>query len=144
MTPHVHMTYVSHFTQSHGQEKSSSYYDLFDFRVLFYGHIPTLIPPFFLHRITTPILTVDVFIVQANLQEYMTWTLSSDTIFAGIFPSIFDPTSLHIPYPTLFSLMTVSTMFTSLCLMPSRSRTNDKEHDSIGTTGHQTTGLLDY
>ena len=34
-TPHVHMTYVysishvSHFTRSHGQEKSSSYYDPF-------------------------------------------------------------------------------------------------------------------
>ena len=68
-TPHVlyvHMTYVhsfSHafFTQSHGQEKSSSYYDLlYDFGVLLYGHTPTLIFFYFLHNPTTPILPIYV------------------------------------------------------------------------------------
>ena len=81
-TPHVHMTYVysfsyiyvPHFTRSHGQEKSLSYYDLFDFGVLLYGHIPTLIPPFFLHHSTTQIFTINIFIVWANLQEHVTWT----------------------------------------------------------------------
>ena len=35
------LSYILFFTQSHGQEKSSSHYDLFDFGVyLFYGHIP--------------------------------------------------------------------------------------------------------
>ena len=67
MTPHVlyvHMTYVysfsyvSFFTRSHGQEKSLLYYDLFDFGVLFYGRIPTLILFHFLHNPTTPILPV--------------------------------------------------------------------------------------
>ena len=64
---HVHMTYVysfshvSFFTRSHGQEKSLSYYDLlYDFRVLFYGRIPTLIFFHLLHDSTTPILTVHV------------------------------------------------------------------------------------
>ena len=64
-TPHVlyvHMTYVLFFTRSHGQEKSSSYYDLlYDFGVLFYGRTPTLI--FFFHLLyntTTPILPVYV------------------------------------------------------------------------------------
>ena len=60
-TPHVfyvHMTYVysfsyvSFFTQSHGQEKSLLNYDLFNFRVLLYGCIPTLI--FFFHFLNTP------------------------------------------------------------------------------------------
>ena len=69
MTPHayyVHMTYVysfpyvSFFTRSHGQEKSLSYYDLFDFGVLSYGCIFTLIFFYFLHNSTTPILPVYV------------------------------------------------------------------------------------
>ena len=59
---YVHMTYVysscSSFTRSHGQEKSLSYYDLFDFGVLFYGRISTLILYFLLLNRTTPILTV--------------------------------------------------------------------------------------
>ena len=70
-TPHVlyvHMTYVyslfsyvSHFTQSHGQEKSLLYYDLFDFGVLLYGRIPTLISFFHVfYNPTTPILPVYV------------------------------------------------------------------------------------
>ena len=48
------------FTQSHGQEKSLLYYDLFDFGVLFSGCIPTLIFFHFLHNPTTPILPVYV------------------------------------------------------------------------------------
>ena len=61
--PHVfyiHITYVysfsyvSFFTRSHGQEKSLSYYDLFDFRVLFYGCILTLVSFYFLHNPTPP------------------------------------------------------------------------------------------
>ena len=68
-TPHdfyVHMTYVysfshvSFFTQSYGQEKSLSYYDLFNFGVLSYGCIHTLIFFYFLHNPTTPILPVYV------------------------------------------------------------------------------------
>ena len=61
---YVHMTYVysfSHvpfFTRSHGQGKSLSYYDLFDFGVLFYGRLPTLIFFYFPHNPTTPILPV--------------------------------------------------------------------------------------
>ena len=63
---YVHMTYVysfSHvslFTRSHGQEKSLSYYDLFDFRVLLYGRTPTLILFYFLYNPTTPILPIYV------------------------------------------------------------------------------------
>ena len=81
-TPHVlyvHMTYVysisyvSHFTRSYGQEKSLSYYDLFDFRVLFYGCTPTLISIFFFNN-TTLILTINILIVWANLQQDMTRT----------------------------------------------------------------------
>ena len=70
MTPHVfyvHMTYVysfshvSFFTRSHDQEKSLSYYDLFDFGVLLiYGHTLTLIFLYFLCNSTTPILPVYV------------------------------------------------------------------------------------
>ena len=61
MTPHVfyaHMTYVfSFFTRSLDQEKSTSYYNLFDFGVLLiYGHIPTIILFCFFHNPTTPIL----------------------------------------------------------------------------------------
>ena len=52
-----------HFTQSHGQEKSLLYYDLFDFRVLLYGRTPTLIY-IFLFYTTTPILTINIFIVR--------------------------------------------------------------------------------
>ena len=65
--PYDHMTYVysflhvSLFTRSHGQEKSLSYYDLlYDFGVLFYGRIPTLIFFHFLHDPTTPILPVEI------------------------------------------------------------------------------------
>ena len=62
-TPHVHyvhMTYVSFFTRSYGQEKSLSYYDLFDFGVLSilrthpHPHFPLLPPqphhPYTRHR----------------------------------------------------------------------------------------------
>ena len=77
MTPHALWSYdlcsflphVSFFTQSHGQEKSLSYYDLFDFRVLFYGCTPTLI--FFSHLLnpTTPIHPIYVHQRWTYLQE---------------------------------------------------------------------------
>ena len=66
-------SYIFLFTQSHGQEKSSSYYDLFDFGVLFYRYTPILIFIFSFHH-TTPILTVDILIVWADLQQYVTGT----------------------------------------------------------------------
>ena len=75
-TPHVHMTYVysfshvSFFTQSYGQEKSLSYYDLFDFGVLFYGHIPTFIS-FLLLNHPSPILALQVLIIRADLKKGM-------------------------------------------------------------------------
>ena len=73
---YVHMTYVysfsyvSFFTRSHGQEKSLSYYDLFNFRVLFYGRIPTLIS-FSLFNHTPPILAIEILIIQAYLKKHM-------------------------------------------------------------------------
>ena len=61
MTYVYSFSYVSFFTRSHGQEKSLSYYDLFNFGVqLFYGRIPTLISFYLLHNSTTPILPVYV------------------------------------------------------------------------------------
>ena len=58
---YVYSLFMFHsFTRSHGQEKSISYYDLFDFGVLFYGRIPTLIFFYFLHNPTTPKLPVYV------------------------------------------------------------------------------------
>ena len=84
MTPHdlyVHMTYVysfshvSFFTQLYGQEKSLSYYDLFNFRVLLiYGHIPTLVFFYLLHNPTTPILPVYVDQRWPHLEKDTTWT----------------------------------------------------------------------
>ena len=77
---HVHMTYVysfshvSFFTRSHGQEKSLLYYDLlYDFGVLFYGRIPTLIFFHLLHDSTTPILTVHVDQQRPNLKKDTPW-----------------------------------------------------------------------
>ena len=78
-TPHVlyvHMTYVysfsyvSFFTRSGGQEKSLSYYDLFDFGVLFYRRILTLIFYFLIYH-PTPILTIKVLIIWADLEKSM-------------------------------------------------------------------------
>ena len=65
----IPFSYVSHFTQSHGQEKSLLYYDLFDFGVLLYGRIPTLIFFFHFFYTPTPILTIQVLIIQANLKK---------------------------------------------------------------------------
>ena len=54
------LSYVS-FTRSLDQEKSISYYDLFNFGVLpIYGRIPTLIFFYLLHNPTTPILPIYV------------------------------------------------------------------------------------
>ena len=62
--------YVSFFTRYNGQEKSLSYYDLFDFGVLLiYGRIPTLILPFFLLNRTTPILAIEVLIIRTDLKK---------------------------------------------------------------------------
>ena len=66
-----HMFYVFHFTQSHGQEKSLSYYDLlYDFGVLFYRRIPTLIFYFLLYH-ATPILTVYIYHATPILTVYI-------------------------------------------------------------------------
>ena len=54
-------SYVSFFARVYGQEKLLLYYDLFyDFGVLFYGRIFTLVFFYFLHNPTTPILPVYV------------------------------------------------------------------------------------
>ena len=72
---YVHMTYiysfshVSLFTQSHGQEKSLSYYDLLTSEFYFYGRIPTLISLLHFFHHPTPILTVQIFIIWADLEK---------------------------------------------------------------------------
>ena len=71
-----------------------------------------------------------------------TWSVSSDTIFACIFPSIFDPTSLHIPYPTPFSLMLVSSM--PLCLHTREQMTRKRFDWYNRTPNYSTTGLLTF
>ena len=77
---YVHMTYVysfshvSFFTRLCGQEKSSLYYDLFNFGVLFYGRILTLILFYFLHHPTTSILPIDVDQRQPHLEKDPTRT----------------------------------------------------------------------
>ena len=66
----IQFSYVSFFTRLRGQEKSLSYYDLFDFGVLLiYGRIPTLVFFHFLHNPTTPILPIDVDQRRSHLQE---------------------------------------------------------------------------
>ena len=94
-TPHVlyvHMTYVysfSHvslFTRSYDQEKSLSYYDLFQFKVLlFYRHIPTLISFYFLHEPTTPILPVYVDVRRTHLEKD---TTRSGSMVEGKIPRV--------------------------------------------------------
>ena len=66
----IPFSYASFFTQSYGQEKSLSYYDLFDFGVLLYGRTPTLIS-FYLFNHPTPILAIDVLIVGPHLEKYV-------------------------------------------------------------------------
>ena len=61
--------------------------------------------------------------------------------FCSYFLSIFDPTSLHIPYPTVSPLCLPLLCFISLCLHAHDRR---QEHDSTGITGHRTTHLLGY
>ena len=62
-------------------------------------------------------------------------------LFLLIFSSIFDPTSLHIPYPTFL-------LYAYLCyvypLMHFTLTNKQQGYDSIGMTGHQTTHLLGY
>ena len=50
--------------------------------------------------------------------------------FYSYFLPIFNPTSLHIPYPTF---MFIFVMFLSLCL---HAHNRQQEHNSIGTTDH--------
>ena len=77
MTPHVFydlclfpFSYVLSFTRSHGQEKSLSYYDLFNFGVLLiYGCISTLISFFLLLHHLTPILTIKILVIRADLKK---------------------------------------------------------------------------
>ena len=69
----IPLSYVLFFTQSHGQEKSSSYYDLFNFGVLLYGCIPTFIFFFHFHNTPTPILPIQILIIRANLKKNMRW-----------------------------------------------------------------------
>ena len=73
------------------------------------------------------------------------WRLSSDAIFLFIFRPFL--TQLHFTFLTphlsplcLFQLCS----FSSMKIMPSRSRTNNKEHNLIGTTRHRTTRLLGH
>ena len=83
MTPHVlyvHVTYVysflyvSPFTRCYGQEKSPSYYDLFDFGVLLiYGRTLTLISFHLFHNSTTPILPIYVDQRRPYLEKDTTW-----------------------------------------------------------------------
>ena len=72
----IPFSYVLHFTQSHGQEKSLSYYDLFDFGVLLYGRIPTLVFFHILYNPTTPKLPVYVDKQRTYLQQDPPWTRS--------------------------------------------------------------------
>ena len=61
--------------------------------------------------------------------------------FCSYFSSIFDPTSLHIPYPTFLPHVYLSYIYPFM----SFTLTNrQQEHNSIGTTGHRTTRLLGY
>ena len=85
MTPHVSMftwlmfiplLHDSFFTRSHGQEKLLSYYDLFNFGVLFYRCIPTLISFYLLHNPTTPILPIYIDQRWPHLKEDTTRTQS--------------------------------------------------------------------
>ena len=79
-TPHVlydlclyFLFYVSFFTRVYGQEKSLSYYDLFDLGVLLiYGRTPTLILFYLLHNPTTPILPIYVDQRRSHLKENTT------------------------------------------------------------------------
>ena len=68
MTHVYSISYVPFLTRSHGQEKSLSYYDLFDLGVLFYGRIPTFIFLFLLNH-PTPILAIDVLVIRTDLEE---------------------------------------------------------------------------
>ena len=52
------------------------YYDLFNFRVLLDGRIPTLILFYFLHMTTTPKLPVYVDQQQPHLEKDTTWSQS--------------------------------------------------------------------
>ena len=61
--------------------------------------------------------------------------------FCSHFLSIFDPTSLHPPYPTFLPYVYLCYVYP---LMPFKLTNRRQEHNSIGTTGHRTTRLLGY
>ena len=78
------------------------------------------------------------------LGPFHLWEVSLDTNFEHIFPSIFNPTSLHIPYPTL-SPSCLSRLCLFLLYLYAFTLTNKRqEHNLIGPTGYQTTRLLGY
>ena len=67
--------------------------------------------------------------------------------FCTYFSSIFDPTSLHIPYPTPFSHMLISTMLVSsmlLCLHAHEQTTRTRFDWYNQTPNYSTTGLLTF
>ena len=66
--------------------------------------------------------------------------VSSDTIFAHIFRPFLSQLHFTFLTPHLFFLY----VYPCYALMPSRPQTDDKERNSIGTTGHRTTQLLGY
>ena len=61
--------------------------------------------------------------------------------FCSYFSSIFDPTSLHIPYPTFLHHVYLCYVYPFMSFTLTNGQ---QEHKSIGTTGHRTTHLLDY
>ena len=59
--------------------------------------------------------------------------------FCSYFSSIFNPTSLHIPYPTFFPHVYPCYVYPLMLFTLTNRR---QEHNLIGTTGHRTTHLL--
>ena len=57
------------------------------------------------------------------------------------FLSIFEPSSLHVPYPTFLLYAHLSYVYP---LVPLTLTNGQQKHNSIGTTGHRTTHLLGY
>ena len=67
--------------------------------------------------------------------------------FCSYFSSIFNPTSLHIPYPTPFSLMSISTMLVSsmpLCLHAHEQTTRTQFDWYNRTPNNSSTGLSTF
>ena len=64
--------------------------------------------------------------------------------FCSYFSSISDPISLHIPYPTFLLYAYLGYVHPLMPFMPYTLTNKRQEHNSIGTTGHQTIHLLGY